>query len=284
MGVAFRESYRIHTLPGKCKQMLKRVAKKALRMAGKHLVSSEEIEFYRNLDPAAILYSEVDQECKQLIAPFLPLSRAQLAQDLFALAASGTTEPRYFVEFGATDGVSLSNTWLLEKQLGWDGILAEPARIWHDSLRSNRSCSIETRCVAGVSGQKTSFLEVECGVHGSPELSSIESYANNGDWASKIRLKESTAYEVETISLGGLLDEHNAPGEIQFLSIDTEGSEFEILKQYDFGARKIRSICVEHNYQKPVRSMIHALLRSHGYRQVLANVSRFDDWYVLNAD
>ena len=62
-------------------------------------------------------------------------SRAQLKQDIFVLLETGFKRDGYFVEFGATNGVDLSNSWLLEKAFGWTGILAEPARIWHDDLK-----------------------------------------------------------------------------------------------------------------------------------------------------
>lgn len=52
-------------------------------------------------------------------------SQAQLYQDLFALSIFGKDFAGYFVEFGATDGKSLSNTFLLEKDYGWRGLLAE---------------------------------------------------------------------------------------------------------------------------------------------------------------
>ena len=140
--------------------MLKRAINKALRAAGKQLATTEQLNFYRNLDNASILYSELPRDKRELIAAYLPYSKAQLAQDLFALAFAESTSPRFFVEFGATDGVKLSNTWLLEKKLGWSGILAEPAKTWHNSLRENRNCTINTKCVARTSGCKYKFLEV----------------------------------------------------------------------------------------------------------------------------
>ena len=263
--------------------MLKRAINKALRAStGKELASSDELKFYRSLENSTILYSQLPQDKRELIAEFLPQSKAQLAQDLFALAFSESTSPKFFVEFGATDGVSLSNTWLLEKKLGWNGILAEPAKTWHNSLRENRSCIINTKCVARTSGCKYKFLEVDNTTEGSAELSGIKDFANNGDWASKIRLNTSREYEVETISLDDLLEAHNAPSDIQFLSLDTEGSELSILEGYNFERRTIRSICVEHNYVKNNRKAINALLCEKGYTQVLQRVSRWDDWYVLN--
>jgi FkbM family methyltransferase len=260
--------------------MLKKALKDALRIYGRELATLKELDFYRNLNASSILYSQLSQQGKELIAPFLPYSKAQLAQDLFALAFAETAEPKYFVEFGATDGVQLSNTWLLEKKLGWNGILAEPAQTWHASLKSNRSCHIETKCVASQSNLKLNFLEVGCNA----ELSAIEDFANNGDHSSKLRLTSSRRFVVDTISLNDLLDKYNAPADIQFLSIDTEGSELDILEAYDFSRRKIRSICVEHNHIEPRRQSIRNLLLKNGYKHVFERFTKWDDWYLLGPD
>ena len=62
--------------------------------------------------------------------------RADLRQDVLALAVHDFRTQGYFVEFGAMDGVQYSNTWLLQTQYHWTGIVAAPARCWHDALRS----------------------------------------------------------------------------------------------------------------------------------------------------
>ena len=77
-----------------------------------------------------------------------------------------------------------------------------------------------------------------------------------------------------------MLKEHRAPRAIDYLSIDTEGSEFEILSNFDFQQYEIKIITCEHNFA-PDRDRIHSLMRSHGYKRKFVNHSRFDDWYVL---
>jgi hypothetical protein len=86
---------------------------------------------------------------------------------------------------------------------------------------------------------------------------------------------------VPTISLDNLLERHGAPNEIDYLSIDTEGSEFVILKDFPFQKWKIRIITVEHNYSV-ARNSIKDLLYFNGYKRKFEGLSKWDDWYVLD--
>ena len=84
-------------------------------------------------------------------------SKAQLHQDLFVLSELKEKRKGFFVEFGATDGVEFSNTWLLENNYDWQGILAEPAKCFHKELKFNRNCIIDTRCVFNNTGSMMAF-------------------------------------------------------------------------------------------------------------------------------
>ena len=204
----------------------------------------------------------------------LPQSHSQLQQDLFVLAELEFKHGGFFVEFGATDGVELSNTLLLEKQFGWTGILAEPATIWHTALRNNRRCIVDQRCVWTASGETLQFAEVAA----SPMLSTVGAFVE-GDMHKLARTGHKN-YEVKTVSLRDLLRDHQAPYVIDYLSIDTEGSEYDILSAFDFEAYRIRVITVEHNFT-PAREKLRLLLESYGYVRKLQSISQFDDWYVL---
>jgi FkbM family methyltransferase len=199
-------------------------------------------------------------------------AKSQLGQDVLALAQVGIKQPGFFVEFGATNGLDLSNTYLLEKNFGWKGILCEPAKEWHEELRLTRSCAIDTRCVYSSTGQKIQFSETSIG-----ELSTISSYMKAD--ANRLIRKKAVSYEVETVTLEDLLSTHDAPSYIDFLSIDTEGSEYEILSAFDFSRYSFGLICVEHNFTNN-REKIRELLTANSYSQVLHEYSAFDDWYV----
>jgi FkbM family methyltransferase len=211
----------------------------------------------------------------QLTADALP--HAQIGQDLFVLIATSFKRDGFFVEFGATDGVNLSNTYLLERSFGWKGILAEPATDWHAALRQNRECAVDTRCVWATSGERLEFAQTA-----EPEYSTVRNMAGLEDGHEALRAARTT-YKVASVSLNDLLDEHSAPSRIDYLSIDTEGSEYEILQAFDFTSREICLITVEHNFDRVRRSRIYDLLIGHGFSRVLEDMSLWDDWYVLGS-
>lgn len=202
-------------------------------------------------------------------------SNGQLFQDIFVLHVLKEKQEGFFVEFGATDGKSLSNTLMLEKHYNWRGILAEPAKIWHHDLFENRTCHIDKRCVWKVSGEVLTFQETV-----SPELSTLANFSKSDFHAS--RRDKNKIYTAETVSLEDLLMQYNAPTEIDYLSIDTEGSEYTILKDFDFDKYFFKVITIEHNYTSQ-REPIQTLLETQGYQRVFENFSFFDDWYIHNS-
>lgn len=197
----------------------------------------------------------------------LAASTSQLQQDLLALLSSRFKKGGYFVEFGATNGVTLSNTFMLEKTYGWSGILAEPAKMWTESLRENRDAHIVDKAVWSRSGEVIDFFE-------QGELSTLSGFEEGHH-----KQDFSARYPVETVSLSDLLDKQGAPEFIDFLSIDTEGSELEILSSFDFSRYRFGLIAVEHGRSQD-RSMLLSLLESFGYVRILNSVSGWDDWYV----
>lgn len=200
-------------------------------------------------------------------------SHAQICQDLFVAWALGDRRGGFFCEFGATDGVALSNTLYLERDRGWRGILAEPARGWHEALARNRpGARIDQRCVWVRSGEMLTFQEST-----TRELSSIGRFTAADGHARK--RSAGASYAVQTVSLNDLLAAHGAPAEFDYLSLDTEGSELQILQALDFARWQPRVITVEHNFT-PARDGILELLRARGYRRVLPECSQFDDWYM----
>ena len=177
----------------------------------------------------------------------------------------------YFLEFDAINGIDLRNTYLLEKDFGWKGNLAEPAKVWHENLRVNRSAAIDFDCVWSKSGKLINFT-----VAPDAEYSTISSFTQNDAYASA-RNKGET-YPVQAISLNDLLDRHCTPSKIVYLSIDTEGSELKILEAFNFDQYDISVITCEHNFS-PQRTKIYELLISQDYIRVYKGFSRWDNLY-----
>jgi FkbM family methyltransferase len=200
-------------------------------------------------------------------------SSSQLLQDLFVVFCLNGKRDGFFVEFGAADGLLLSNTLLLERAFQWKGILAEPAKGWHAALAKNRSAAIETRCVWSETGVTFKFKETLAA-----EYSTMTELVDK-DFNRPFR-QEGKTYAVETISLNDLLRLYHSPKTIDYLSIDTEGSELAILRPFAFNEYNITVITVEHNYCEPDRREINALLAANGFVRVFEALSKFDDWYV----
>jgi FkbM family methyltransferase len=206
------------------------------------------------------------------LSKLIQKSTSQLGQDCVALVVSEFKRDGFFVEFGATNGIDLSNTYFLETEFNWNGILCEPAKFWKEELVKNRGANLDFDCVWSVTNDKIEFNEVDY-----KELSTIAEFSN-----SDMHIKDrgyGKSYIVNSVSLIDLLVRHNAPSVIDYLSIDTEGSEFEILSQFDFSRFSFRFVSCEHNYGSN-REKIFQLMISHGYRRILVEHSEFDDWYV----
>ena len=199
------------------------------------------------------------------------LSPSQLGQDLWALEKSNYKQDGFFVEFGATDGVLLSNTYLLEKEYGWNGLCAEPNPIFFEKLKKNRNCITDDACIYAHTGEKLSFILAN-------EFGGLEEQAMAGKHKENVQAYKSDdqTITVETISLNDFLKVHNAPKDIDYISIDTEGSEYEILSTFPFSKWNVRLFTIEHNYE-PQREKINKLLTTNGYE---LHERKWDDWYL----
>ena len=207
-------------------------------------------------------------------------STAQLCQDLFVSYFTEEKKNGFFVEFGATDGITLSNTYLFEKYCNWTGIVAEPLPIWHNDLNKNRKCIIDQRCVFSESNLEKKFVHT----YESPELSGLEDelkdYSSLDIDFNAATRKKKEIITVKTVSLEDLLEEHKSPKKIDYLSVDTEWSEYTILKNFNFKLYEISIITVEHNYIDVQRNNIRSLLEKNNFVRVFEKISRMDDWYI----
>jgi FkbM family methyltransferase len=166
-----------------------------------------------------------------------------------------------FVEIGAFDGISLSNTYFFEKELGWQGICVEPVQQKFNLLQKNRSCICIQGCISNFDGKalfaEVSGIEVLSGLSMKYDPRHVHRIQSEGG---KIKY-----YEVDCFTPKTIFEKFNM-SHIDFLSIDTEGGEFDILSSINLKSIDIDVITVEVNY--PDDKRIHDYLTSHGYQFV----------------
>jgi FkbM family methyltransferase len=207
------------------------------------------------------------------ILNYIHLSSSQRFQDLF-VDWMLQKKNGIFIEFGACDGINISNTYYLEKYMGWSGILLEPAKFWHNKIKFNRpNCIIDFRCVSDESGNEVSFYE-----NMDPALSSL----NNNFFSN-------TSYKVKTVSLNDiffeyeekLLKKSNDIESIDFISIDAEGTEYQILKKFNFNKYSPKIIIVEHNFDPIKSKLLKEFIEAHNYVNLFPELSAYDYFFVL---
>ena len=192
----------------------------------------------------------------------------ELGQDIFVLFITDSKHDGWFVEFGAMDGLRASNTLLLEREYGWSGIMSEPNPRYNANLAKNRRCRIDLRCVSDRTGATVKFQTADQG--GWPGMvGHIYREANS----------RGNVIEVETVSLNDLMDQNGAPHHVDYISVDTDGSEPMIMQAFDFTKNSATIWSIEHN-EEPWREDIRKLMESNGYRRVCDKHSGYDDWYV----
>lgn len=138
----------------------------------------------------------------------------------------------------------------------------------------SRNCIVSQKAVFDRSGLKLKFDDVEK----NPDLSGL-SLNFDDDANSKLREITKTT-EVETITLDDLIEKDIPNKKIDYISIDTEGSEYEIIKNFDFDKNKVEIFTIEHNFVEKKRDDILKLMISKNYIRVFQNLSKWDDWYI----
>ena len=109
----------------------------------------------------------------------------------------------------------------------------------------------------------------------SGELSTIERFRSKDG-----RIRLGNRQEVRTVTLNTALIEAGAPAEIDYVSIDTEGSEFEVLAGFDLRRWRVRFLSIEHNHVPGKKEELTRILAPHGFRPVLEEFSQMDVWLV----
>ena len=153
------------------------------------------------------------------------MSYSQFNQDINILNFYNDKKFGFFVEAGAQDGCNYSNSYYLEKNNYWNGICVECNPYWYNKLCNNRKNTLNYN-YALYNSDDDSLDFINDNIGGCSGI--LETNKNNNV------LHNNEIIKVNTKKLTTILDMANAPSFIEFLSLDTEGSEYEILKSHDF--------------------------------------------------
>jgi len=172
----------------------------------------------------------------------------------------------FFVDIGASNGLVLSNTCTLEKELGWTGICVEPNPQWHTELHANRSCIISH---AVINDSFDPVLWMNADVWGGIVADDTDNnYIVRGDTIRKMKVETRPS-----ITIAKLLEMHEAPETIDYLSVDVEGAEDRVMRGFDFEHYKFLCGTFER-----VTPFLHKLLSNNGYRLVMFD--EFESFYT----
>ena len=216
--------------------------------------------------------------CEKDIAKVMKYAKSQSSEDeflsrnFFKNRCNGT-----YVELGGLDGVRYSNSHLFHYGFQWHGILIEPSPSSFKALEMNRPKDNTFNYAVCSSPRDVHFVEGrEKAVSGILEFMAPSFIAT---WHSNSTKKPATLSRISCKSLSDILDESSLPQKqvIDFLSIDVEGAEFEVVQTIDFSRHVFGVIFYEADEYNPVKNeVMKTFLESKGYTfRSSANRSNF---------
>ena len=157
----------------------------------------------------------------------------------------------FFIEIGANDGIHQSNTFYLEKNKNWSGLLVEPGKEAFSRLiknRSKRNIFVNAACVPFYY-DKDSITFNDYYLMGYTEAinsdNDLVDHKNHSIRYIKNTDQDHAIYSVPAIDLNTILLENNAPRNIDFFSLDVEGEELSVLEGLDFRTFNIELLLIE---------------------------------------
>jgi len=169
-----------------------------------------------------------------------------------------------FCEVGSYDGIKGSNTYFFEKYLDWSGICIEPTPLFYKKLCQNRK-AITMQCCAYDRNVEKEFMAIS----GKGEMLSglVDKYnIYHTDRINKETVNsDKNIIDVRCIPLKRIFNDFDITV-VDYLSIDTEGSEINVLRGIDFEKVHINVISVEDNYPWLQESgNVHSILIKNGF-------------------
>jgi len=185
----------------------------------------------------------------------------QELQDMYAYLWFKGKKDGFFIDIGAYDGITISNTYSLEK-IGWKGICIEPVPNVFEKLCENRECECINAALSNKDIRDTKFIQTKGGRSGFTRNMSRDMLleAEQEGIIAEINIK--------SVTFDMLMNKYDK-GYIDFMSIDVEGSELEILKSINFEKYKFGLITVENNQRGKKEEQLKPFMKTKGYKALL---------------
>lgn len=174
---------------------------------------------------------------------------SQCGEDKWIVDNLNPPKMGYFVDVGASDGIYLSNTYYFES-IGWDGICFEP-----NARSFPRAYGVRNNVVKKCIGLENKIVTFNLDIK-EPDLSGIKTYG-----------REYEKYEVEMMRMDTAIETYKIP-HIDLLSIDTEGTELDVLGSFDIKTALPTIIIVEHFSQRVENAGLTAFFETLPYELV----------------
>jgi len=185
-------------------------------------------------------------------------SHSQVGQDQLVQSILECKKGGFFLDLASNDAVKYSNTLMLERDYGWNGICLEANPQYMLGLSKRRNCKVVLAAVGDGSEQTFAFRGIFGGIVS-------DDFDNSPD------AKDVQTTTMRTTPLRQLLTDLEAPKTIDYLSLDVEGAEYFVMQDFPFDEHKISVITVE----RPQEELV-ALLKKNGYHYLRRN-SKFND-------
>jgi hypothetical protein len=187
--------------------------------------------------------------------------------------------PGYFLEIGCWKGDLISQTYYLEKNKGWTGLCVDPFPYSFEK----RTCKLCKKAISG-DGKVREFVRVSIDRRYGGDVSYFSGFKDSIQTHWDL-ISEFCDYEIiglETITFTQLAEIYVIPQFVEFLSVDTEGSELEIFQTIPFDKFSFGLIVFEHNRNDVVKNEVGEILVKNGYH--LLEALQVDDVYVRNVE
>lgn len=201
-------------------------------------------------------------------------AKGQLLQDLFVLTIFGEKEGT-FLDLGGGHPTEISNSFLLQNWFNWSGYIVEPNPEFNDMQKRIRASDKVVVFEVAITGNDRGTANFTL----DGEFSGL-SQKNIGELHAKRRAKRfNDQIVVETLPIRDFIDD-NQITKIDYLSIDVEGGELDIVSNFPFEKTQVSVITVEHNFRFDDLNEIQEILAYHDFVQIFRDQTEWDAWFI----